>query len=117
MSIISKLKDDKDLVFLSVIFYVIVGLVCLILLPLTNFPPHIGLIGIISLINAYGLVKNRFWVIWIVFILFFINTTFSVYTFYYYITSNLFVGFSAFIYLILTWFFTFYLNAKIKKND
>jgi hypothetical protein len=91
---------------------VIVGIVFLASLPLTNFAPHLGIIGIFSLIAAYGTLKKRSWAIWPVIILFLAGTTFSFYTLYYCFPSNYVLGIGATVYLILTWVFTGYLVSK-----
>lgn len=93
-------------------FYAIVGIVCFVLLPMANFPPHVGILGILSLITAYGLFKKRVWTIWFIVMLFFIATTFSAYTLYYYIGGDLLLSMSTVAYLVLTWVFTIYMTAK-----
>jgi len=94
------------------VFYGAVGIVLLALLPFSNFPPHVGLTGILSLINAYGIFKKRFWAPWLVVALFFVATTFSLYTLYYIVFSNWIVGISMIAYAILTWVFTAYTLLK-----
>jgi len=117
MSVKSKLKIENIKMFAAFAFYAIVGIVCFAVLPMANFPPHIGLIGIFSLITAYGLFKKRVWAIWLVVMLFFIATTFSAYTLYYVIWKNIFLDTSMIAYLILTWVFTAYTAAKRKTLE
>jgi hypothetical protein len=117
VSFASKLKTANIQTLAPVTFYGAVGIIFLVLLPLTNFPPHIGLTGILSLITAYGLFKKRFWAPWLVVALFFVVTTFSLYTLYYILFSNWIVGASMITYAILTWAFTVYTLLKRKPSE
>ena len=113
----SKLKTADVKTLAPVTFYGVVGVLFLALLPFANFPPHIGLTGILSLITAYSLFKKRFWAVWLVVALFFVATTFSLYTLYYIIFSNWIVGISMIIYAVLTWAFTAYVVLKRKSSE
>jgi uncharacterized membrane protein YecN with MAPEG domain len=117
MSLKSKLKIENIGMFATFIFYAIVGIVCFVVLPMTNFPPHFGIIGIFSLVAAYGLFKKRVWAIWLVAMLFFIATTVSVVTLYHVLLNDLLLGISSIAYLILTWVFTAYTVAKRKMLE
>jgi hypothetical protein len=112
MSIASRLKIESRGMFATFIFYAIVGVIFLVLLPLSGFPPHIGIMGIFSLVAAYGIFQKRKWAIWLVVILFFVATTFSLYMIYYYLAKDYTVGLSTIAYLILTWIFTIYAASK-----
>ena len=59
MSLTSKLKVENFGSLATTAFYGIVGIVFLVLLAMSGFPPHIGLMGITSLIAAYGLFRKR----------------------------------------------------------
>jgi uncharacterized membrane protein len=98
-------------------FYGAVGVLLLALLPFANFPPHIGLTGILSLITAYGLFTKRFWATWLVVALFFVATTFSLYTLYYIAFSNWIVSIGMIAYAVLTWVFTAYTLQKRKPSE
>ncbi len=115
----SKFKLDREnLGFITaLIFYAAAGIVCFIFLPLANYPPHIGIIGIFSLLTAYGFFKKRVWTIWLVVMLFFIVTTFSLWMLYSYFGANLLLDISMVAYLILTWIFTAYTAAKRKMFE
>ena len=117
MSFGSKLKNANIRTLAPVAFYGAVGVLFLVLLPLANFPPHIGLTGILSLITAYGLFKKRFWATWLVVALFFVATTFSLYTLYYVIFSNWIVGLSMIVFAVLIWVFTAYTLSKRKPLE
>ena len=118
MSLKSKLKVEDLGMFTAFIFYAIVGIVCFAVLPMADFPPHIGIIGILSLITAYGLFKKRVWAIWLVVMLFFVNTTFSAVNLYSNVLGNdILFGISMIVYLILTWIFTAYTAAKRKTLE
>lgn len=112
MSIKSKFKIESVGMFTAFAFYAVVGIICFVVLPLANFPPHIGIIGVLNLITAYGLFKKRIWSIWIVAMLFFIATAFSAFTLYF--GRDFLLDISAIAYLILTWVFTAYVAAKRK---
>jgi hypothetical protein len=117
MSIVSKLKIESKGVFATSIFYVVVGIIFLALLPITDFPPHIAIIGLFSLIGAYGLFTKRGWTIWLVVILFFVANTFSAYMLYYYISNDYLLALGTIAYLILTWIATAYVAAKRKSLE
>jgi hypothetical protein len=118
MSLKSKLKIESVGMFASLVFYAIVGIVCFATLAMVDFRLiHIGIIGILSLMTAYGLFKNRVWALWVVVALFFIVTTFSVYTLYYALGKDLLLGIGMIAYLILTWIFTAYTASKRRKLE
>lgn len=112
MSIRSKIKIEKTGVFFAAIFYAIVGIVFFVLLPLANFPPHIGIIAIMSLVAAYGLYEKRNWTLYPVVILFFIVTVFGLYTIYFATFVNVFATVGAIVFLVLTWIATIYTTAR-----
>lgn len=93
-------------------FYLIVGIICFVILATNLSFIHVGIIGILSLLAAYGFVKERVWTLWIVVIIFFVATAFSVSMLYYYFGRAILLDFSMIIYLILTWVFTAYAIAK-----
>jgi len=113
----SKLKTANIRALAPIAFYGVIGVLFLVLLPLANFPPHIGLTGILSLITAYGLFKKRFWAVWLVVAVFFVATTFSLYTLAYVIFSDWIVGISMMVYAVLTWAFTAYVVLKRKPSE
>jgi hypothetical protein len=117
VSFASKLKTADFRALVPVVFYGAVGVIFLALLPFANFPPHIGLTGILSLVTAYGIFKKRFWALWLVVALFAVATTFSLYTLYVVAFSNWIVGISMIVYAVLTWTFTFYVVVKRKPLE
>jgi cation transport ATPase len=112
MSKESRFKIENKGMFASSLFYAIVGIVCFVFLPLTDFPPHIGILGIFSLITAYGLFMKRNWAIWFIVILFFMVTTFTLYEFYYVVWANVIRATIMIAYLVLTVIFTAYVVPK-----
>ena len=112
MSFKSRLKIESVGMFTAFVFYAVVGIICFAALPGSNYPPHIGLIGILSLITAYGLLKGRAWAPWVVAALFFIATTFSAYMLYLVFGKYILLDITVIAYLILTWVFTAYTAAK-----
>ena len=116
MSLGSKLGIENRGMAATLIFYLVVGIIFLALLPLTGFPPHVGIIGIFSLITAYGTLKKRSWAIWFVVVLFLVATTFSAYTFYYFL-SDYVLSLTMIAYLILTWVFTGYVASRRRSIE
>lgn len=112
MTFTSALKDASLATLAPVAFYAAVGIVLLVLLLLTGFPPHVGLTGIVSLITAYSLLMKRRWATWLVVILFFVATTISLVTLYSIIFSNWLASLGLIVYAVLTWYFTYYTLLK-----
>lgn len=108
-------KSKNRMIVVTFLFYTLTGTIFFADMILTGFPPHMGIIGILSIITAYGLFTNRAWKNWIVTGLFFITTTFSVYTLYYTLGENLVLNLSMMIYLILSLFFTFQILSNKGK--
>jgi uncharacterized membrane protein (DUF2068 family) len=100
--------------FATSVFYAVVGVIFLAVMFMADFPPHIGIIGIFSLVAAYGLYRKRAWAIWFVLILFFTGTAFSAFMIYDVLARDYILGVSAIVYLILTWVFTTY--AATRRN-
>lgn len=98
--------------YIAFIFYLAVGVITLVLLPITNYPPHIGLISVFNLTIAYGLFKRRAWVIWFIVIMFFVATTFSAFMIYNVLTRDYLLGTSFTVYLVLTWIFAAYVATS-----
>jgi hypothetical protein len=117
VSFTSKLKtvDFKELA--PAIFYGAVGVILLVLLPLANFPPHIGLTGALSIVTAYGILKKRFWALWLIVALLAVATTISLYTLAVTGFSNLVTGLSMVAYAVLTWLVTLYIVLKRKSAE
>ena len=114
VSFTSKLKTADARALAPVAFYGAVGIIFLVLLPLADFPPHIGLTGILSLIAAYSIFKKRSWAIWLVVALFAVATTISLYTLYVIAFTNWIVAISMIAYAVLTWAFT--ADIMLKRN-
>jgi uncharacterized membrane protein (DUF2068 family) len=112
MSIMSRIGSKG--MFATSVFYTIVGIVFLVFLPITGFAPHIGLLGIISLVTAYGLFTKRTWSFWLIVILFVSATTFAVFVIYDVMAKELLTSLIMFAYVILTWIFTGYATLKRK---
>jgi len=111
MSLASKLNIESKGMFTASIFHAVVGVIFLVLV-VTGFPPHLGIIGVFSLVAAYGLFQKRGWSIWLVVILFFVGTTFSVYMLYYYLFKDYLTSLGIAAYIVLTWVFTAYVASR-----
>ena len=114
MSLITKLKTFKPLELSLIAFYAVTGIILLAFLPSTYFPPHLGFLGILSLITAYSLFVKRVWAPWLVVILFITNTAFSLGILYSVGFSNAIAALGMLAYAVLTWVFTAYIILKIK---
>jgi hypothetical protein len=112
VSFASKLQTLGFETLAPAVFYGAAGIVLLALLPFSNFPPHVGLTGILSLINAYGILKKRFWAFWLVVALFFVAMAFSLYTLFFIGFSNWVVSTGMVAYAVLTLVFTLYIVLK-----
>ncbi len=112
MSLPSALKSFSVTALAPVIFYAAAGIVFLVLLAFADFPPHIGLTGVVSLITAYAFFTKRRWATWLVVILFFVNTTISLYTLYFILLSNWLASLGLILYAVLTWYFTYFALLK-----
>ncbi len=112
MSLATKLKTFKNLELASLAFFALSGLILLVSLPLTSYPPHLAFLGILSLITAYCLFTKRAWAPWLVAILFITNTAFSLDILISAGFSNILVGLSMVGYAVLTWVVTAYLLLK-----
>ncbi len=113
-SLVTKLKRFNRIELAALAFYAISGIILLVLLPFTGFPPQLALLGVLSLITDYGIFIKRVWAPWLLFILFAAATTFSIYTLYAVGFSNVLIGISMIVYAVLTWIFAGYL-LLVKK--
>jgi len=95
-------------------FYAISGIILLVFLPFTGFPPQLALLGVLSLITDYGVFTKRAWAPWVLFILFAGASTFSIYTLVVAGFSNALIGISMIAYAVLTWVFALYILFKRK---
>jgi hypothetical protein len=112
MPLATTLKNMSLGAIAPVAFYGAVGIVFLILLPIASFPPHLGITAIASLITAYALFTKRRWATWLVVALFFVATTISLYTLYFILFSNWLASVGLIVYVVLTWYFTYYSLLK-----
>ena len=109
MSIVTRLKNFNRIELAALTFYIASGVILLAFLPLTGYPPQIGLVGVLSLITFYGVLAKRAWVSWVIFISFAAASTLSLYTLASIGFSNVLIGAVMTIYAVLTWIFAIYL--------
>jgi hypothetical protein len=107
------LKTANPGTLASLAFYAVTGILLLVLLPLSNYPPHLALTGVVSLITSYALYLKRSWAKWLIAALFFVVTTMALYTVAIVLFSNILVTVGMLVYAVPTWYFTYY--AFIKK--
>lgn len=74
-----KLRVEKVGVTVISVFYAVVGCLLLVYVFLSSLraPPHVPVLGFLSLITAYGLIKMRKWSVILVIAFFFVGTTFG----------------------------------------
>ena len=112
MTIATTLKSLSRIELASLAFFAASGLILIVFLPLTAFAPQLGLLGVLSLIVAYGLFTKRGWEPWLQFILLVSAMTFSFYTLFVVGFSNALVGISMITYAALSLIFAFYILLK-----
>ncbi|MEM3695172.1 MAG: hypothetical protein QXJ11_04360 [Candidatus Bathyarchaeia archaeon] len=112
MSIKSKLKIESTGMLLAFVFYIVAGALCFYFLATNPSLIHVGMIGILSVITAYGVFGKRFWALWTAIILFFMVTMFSAVMLYYFFGTDIIIDLGFVAYLILTWIATAYLASK-----
>ena len=114
-SLVSRLKNFNRIELAAIAFYFISGIILLVFLPLTGYPPQLALLGVLSLITDYGIVTKRGWAPWILFILFAGASTFSIYTLTVSGFSNVLFGLSLIAYALLTWIFAGYILLSRRR--
>ncbi len=72
-------------------------------LVLSGYPPHLALLGVLSVITAYSLLTGRVWAIWLVFTLLITISVFSIYTLNAADFTNALVALAMISYVLLTW--------------
>jgi len=122
MTLKSKLKIESPVLLIFSVFYIIVGAAEVFILVVSNLtaPPHVGVLGLLSLITAYGLFRMRKWSVLLVTALFFLGITFGATTLYDSILLQTFEGALLFhvaliAYLVMTVIAFIYVVAK-RKN-
>jgi hypothetical protein len=111
----SRIKNQSVISLASIAFFWVVGVILLVLLPFSGFPPHVGLLGITSIIAAYGLLMQRKWATWLVTALFFVATVFTLYTLYYVSATDAVASAGMIAYAVLTWIFTIIVVRKSRQ--
>jgi len=117
MSLQSKLKIESVGLFAAAVFYAVVGVISFVVLASDIGLIHIGIIGVFSLITAYGLLRRRIWAVWFVAVLFLLATTVSAYTLYLLAGRDPALDVSMILYFALTWIFTGYVAVKRKALE
>jgi len=110
LRLLSRLREKHMLV--SVVFYGLVGLAFLVWTPFSGYPPHLVLLGILSLFVAYGVYKGRSWAAWLIVGLFFAYTTFVLVTLYYALYIDLALSFVVVVFMVMSWIVAGYALEK-----
>jgi len=109
VSLASKLESLNRIELTALIFYFAAGVILMVSLPMTDYPPQVALLGILSIITGYGMMTKRGWAPWLMFILFLSALTFSIYTLIITGFNNALLGSSLVVYAVLTTIFTVYI--------
>jgi len=121
MTLKSKLRVESLGVLVSSVFYAVAGAALVFILVVSNFTLlHVGILGPLSLITAYGVFRMKRWSVLLVIALFFLGITFGATTLYYSILRQTFEGtlllrVALIAYLIMTVVAFLYVMAK-RKN-
>ena len=120
MTVKSKFKVENPAVFIISIFYTIAGIVFLSIFVADGLkPPHVGIIGVLSLMTTYGVFRKEKWAVWLVFVLFILGNTVGIITLIFTSTwppeFGLWLQLPLIIYLIVTWVISIYVVAKREK--
>jgi len=110
-----RIKNFNRTELAALAFYALSGILLLVSLPLTGYPPQLGLLGILSLITGWSLFTRRTWAPYLVFILFAAATVFSLWILAAAGFSNVLVGISMTVYAVLTIVFAVYLLLIRRK--
>ncbi len=116
MALASKLNMKNIPQLASAAFYGLAGIVLIALMALNGFPPDVALLGIVSIVAAYGLFMKRGWALWLVVALFFVASTFALYTLYFVVATDVLATAGMAIYVVLTWIFTALVIMKRKAQ-
>jgi hypothetical protein len=114
VSLAFKPESHSRIDLASTAFYAVSGIILLVFLPLTGFAPQLGLLGVLSVIVAYGVFTERKWAPWINVILFIGASTFAIYTLVSIGFSNIIIALEMIAYLVLTWLFAWFNILKRK---
>ena len=121
MGLVSRLKIESKGMFIFALFYLVAAAANIIVLGMYEARLfHVGLVAILSLLAAFGLIRLNRWSLWFVIGLFFIVTTYgaimlSMVASSYGGGSDILAIAAWVAYLILTWVATVYVAAK-RKN-
>ncbi len=108
MSLVSKLKSANKADLAAKVFYIVTGILLFALLPFSNYPPHVALIGVLSIITVYGIQAKAVWAKWLIAILFILSTVLSLYTVFATGFTNWEISIGLIVYVVLVWVFTVY---------
>lgn len=114
-SLMSKLRSFNRIELTALAFYLVSGIILLVFLPLTDYPPQLAFIGILSIIATYGIYSNRFWSPYVLFVLFIAALTFSLFTLFSAGFSNVLLGITMIAYAVLIVVFTVYILVIRRK--
>ena len=101
MSYAAKFKNLTRPEQLSIVFYIVSGAFLLALLPFSGFAPHIGLIGVFSIITGAIVLAKREWALWFIIVLFITALVFAFWTIFTLLGSNWLVTVGLIIYAVL----------------
>jgi len=111
----SMFKIESPFTLSFAVFYLISAVFFFYSLVMDPSMIHVGLIGILSLITAFGVFRRERWSVWLAFLVFCIANAFSITTLLNPLTAEIggtILEVTLIVYLIIIWISTFYLIAK-----
>jgi uncharacterized membrane protein HdeD (DUF308 family) len=112
----SKLKISNRTELTAIAFYLVTGIVFLVLFPFTNFAPHLILLGVLGIVTGASLIVKKVWTNWVVFIEFVVASTFALVTIFSIGFSNGLVTLGLIAYVVFIWIFTAYLALRSRPD-
>jgi hypothetical protein len=97
-------------------YYIVSGVLMLVFMALIGFPPHVALLGVLSLATGYSIITKRSWSTWLIVIVLIVGSVFALDTVVNIGLTNYAVTGLLTAYAVLTWVFTVRLTL-LKKSD
>ena len=117
MSITAKFKNLTRPEQLSIVFYIVSGAFLLALLPFSGFAPHLGLIGVFSIITGVIVLMKRGWAVWFVMVQVITALVFAFWTMVSVGSSNWLIVAGLAVYAVLDLAATLYLTVLRKTGS
>lgn len=117
VSLAAKFKSLSRSEQLSTMFYLVSGVLLLVLLPFSGFAPHLALIGVFSLITGAIVLTKRGWAVWFIAVQFITVMVFAFWTIAALGASNWLATVGLAVYAVLTLVATLFLTIWCKTTE